>query len=158
MVRCDHGGLGHGLISRLPAVRHEDNVRAVNLLRVEPDIALERSFECQKIVLQVVFSRKHVKSVARTIMERLGLHRLAAQLLVARLLGREHAGLRELLAQLCKVALVFGFAESSEDTFQIIQLGCALLDLLCEHFLGGLGLVVQLEIFLCILLRRQPHI
>ena len=158
MVRCDHGGLGHGLISRLPAVRHEDNVRAVNLLRVEPDIALERSFECQKIVLQVVFSRKHVKSVARAVMERLCLRRLAAQLLVARLLGREHTGLRELLAQLCKITLVFGFAESSEDTFQIIQLGCALLNLLCEHFLGGLGLVVQLEILLCVLLRRQPHI
>ena len=133
-------------------------MRAVNLLRVEPDIALERSLECQQIVLQVVFSRKHVKSVARTVMERLGLHRLAAQLLVARLLGRKHTGLRELLAQLCKITLVFGFAESSEDTFQIIQLGCALLDLLCEHFLGGLGLVVQLEILLCVLLRRQPHI
>ena len=158
MVRCDHGGLGHGLISRLPAVRHEDNVRTVNLLRVEPDIALERSLECQQVVLQVVFSRKHIKSVARTIMERLCLRRLAAQLLVARLLGREHTGLRELLAQLCKITLVFGFAESSEDTFQIIQLGCALLDLLCEHFLSGLGLVVQLEILLCVLLRRQPHI
>ena len=130
----------------------------MNLLRVEPDIALERSFECQKIVLQVVFSRKHVKSVARTIMERLCLRRLAAQLLVARLLGREHTGLRELLAQLCKITLVFGFAESSENTFQIIQLGCALLDLLCEHFLSSLGLVVQLEILLCVLLRRQPHI
>ena len=91
-------------------------------------------------------------------MERLGLHRLATHLLVARLLGREHTRLRELLAQLCKITLVFGFAESSEDTFQIIQLGCALLDLLCEHFLCGLGLVVQLEIFLCVLLRRQPHI
>ena len=133
-------------------------MRAVNLLRVEPDIALERSFECQKIVLQVVFSRKHVKSVARAVMERLGLHRLAAHLLVACLLGREHTGLRELLAQLCKITLVFGFAERSEDAFQIIQLGCALFDLLCEHFLSGLGLVVQLEIPLCVLLRRQPHI
>ena len=133
-------------------------MRAVNLLRVEPDIALERSFECQQVVLQIVFTCKYVEAVARTVMERLGLHRLAAQLLVARLLGREHTGLRELLAQLCKITLVFGFAESSENTFQIIQLGCALLDLLCEHFLGGLGLVVQLEIFLCVLLRRQPHI
>ena len=79
MVRCDHGGLGHGLISRLPAVRHEDNVRAVNLLRVEPDIALERSFECQQVVLQIVFTCKYVEAVARTVMERLGLHRLAAQ-------------------------------------------------------------------------------
>ena len=130
----------------------------MNFLRVEPDIALERSFECQQVVLQIVFTCKYVEAVARTVMERLGLHRLSAQLLVARLLGREHTGLRELLAQLCKITLVFGFAESSEDTFQIIQLGCALLDLLCEHFLSGLGLVVQLEILLCVLLRRQANI
>ena len=61
MIRCDHGGLGHGLIGRLPAVRHEDNVRAVNLLRVEPDIALERGFERQQIVLQVVFACKYIE-------------------------------------------------------------------------------------------------
>ena len=90
-------------------------------------------------------------------MEQLSLRGLPHSFLL-RVCQRRAAGLRELLAQLSKVALVFGFAESSEDTFQIIQLSCALLDLLCEHFLGGLGLVVQLEIFLCVLLRRQPHI
>ena len=125
---------------------------------MKPDVALERSLECQQVVLQIVFACKYVKAIARAVMERLCLHRLAAQLLVACLLGGEHAGLRELLTQLSKVALVFGFAERREHAVQIIQFCTALLDLLREHFLGGFGLVVQLEIFLRVLLRREPHI
>ena len=74
---------------------------------MEPNIALERSFKREQIVLQVVLACKHLKTVAGTVMEGLGLHRFSAQFFVSRLLVRQHACLRQLFAQLGKVT--FGF-------------------------------------------------
>ena len=158
MVRRNHCRFGHRLVGRLAAVRHEDDVRAVDLLRVEPDVALKCRLKRQQVVLQVVFARKHVKTVARAVVERLCLHGLGTQLFVARLLVRQHARLRQLLAQLSEVSLALRFAKAHQHALQIVQFRAPLLDLLRQHLFRSLGLVVLLEVPLGILLRRQAHV
>ena len=52
-------------IADLPAVGHDNDVGAVYLLGVQPDVVLGGSFECKLVVLAVVPADENFKSVAR---------------------------------------------------------------------------------------------
>lgn len=66
MICRNHGGFGHSLVGRLFSVSHQNNMRAVYLLRMEPDVTLEGGFQRQKIVLNIILPAKTSKpSVVR---------------------------------------------------------------------------------------------
>ena len=109
---------------------------------MEPNITLKRGFKREQIVLQVVLSGKHFKTVARTIVERLSLNRFCAQLLVTRLLIGENACLCQFLTQLRQVTLTFRLSQRNQNTFQVVQIGLALLNLLCQHGLRCFRLII----------------
>ena len=94
-------------------------MRAMDFLRMEPDIALERHFECQQIVLGVVLSGKDIESVGRPVVERFALHRLCLTSLFLVLLGGEVSGADELLLDLCQVGHIFRLADALEHALQI---------------------------------------
>ena len=57
--------LGHRPVGRRPGRAGDDNVAAMNFLRVQPDVLLLRHFAGEKIVLPVVAADKNFKPVGR---------------------------------------------------------------------------------------------
>ena len=122
MVSCNHSCFRHSLLRRFPAVCYKYDMRPVYLLRVEPDITLERNFKGKKIVLKVVFTCENIKTIGCPIMERLCLCRLLPAFFISCLFRRKNTGQRQFLAKLRQITFGFCFTKLNEYAFKIIKL------------------------------------
>ena len=150
------GGLGDALKVRLLPVRPQDDVGAVDLLGVEPQLSLARLPGGEGVVLGVVLAHRNPQPRRGPKLHGPGLHLQVPLAGLAPL--AEIAGAGELLPDLQQVPLPLGQLDSLQYAVQIVQLPPALLDLLREHPLGGLGLVIFLVILGGVLLGREKRV
>ena len=110
---------------------------------MEPQVPLSRQLGGELVVLGVVLPHRDPQPGGGA-----ELHRLGGGLHPGGGLGRpaEIAGVGELLPDLQQVPLSLRQGDRLQHTVQILQLPPPLLDLLLEHHLGGLGLVVLLVV------------
>ena len=129
---------------------------AVDLLGVEPDVALIGHLGGELVVLAVVLA--HGDPQPGTGAELHGLARHPLLPLGGGLGPAEIAGIGELLADLPQISLPLRQADVFQHAVQILQLTLALLDLDGEHLLRLFGLVVVLIILGGVLLRGEQRV
>ena len=128
----------------------------MNLLGVEPDVALIGHLGGELVVLGVVLA--HGNPHPRGGAELHGSARQALFPLGGLVLAAEVAGVGQLLADLLEVPLALGQGDILQHAVEVVQLPLAPGNLLGEHPLGGLGLVVLLIISGRVLLGRQQRV
>ena len=101
---------------------------------------------------------KNIKSIGCPIMERLCLYRLLPAFFISCLFRRKNTGQRQFLAKLRQITFGFCLTQLNEYAFKIIKLDTSLSDLFSQYLFRSFGLGIEFEIFLRILLRRQPNI
>ena len=129
---------------------------AVDLLGVEPYIALEGLLAGEQVVLGVVLAHGDAQSGGGAELHGFGDHTL----LPALGLGgtAEIAGVGELLPDLLKVLLALCQGNGVQHAVQIVQFPAALFQLLSEHYLSCLGLVVLLVVLGGVLLGGEKGV
>ena len=133
------------------AAGDDNDVRAVDLLGVQPEVVFRRCFQGQAVVLAVVSADQDREAVRGGEFQR----RQGALLCLLALGLAQIALLGQFLADLRELALGLGAADGIEDGIQVFQLLLALLDLLGQEDLGVLRLLVVLVIFLGV--RRRGY-
>ena len=127
---------------------------AVDLLRVEPKVALVR-FARERVVLHVAAADEDTQPARRAELAR-GDGLVAALLLLPA--AAEIAGRLQFAAQLGKLRFGLRERDLALHALQIVALGNCLVDLLAQMLFGGLGLGVALIVLRRVLLRREQRI
>ena len=132
----------------------EDDMAAVDLLRMEPQIALVRLAR-ERVVLHVAAAHKDAQPARRAeLARRDGL--LAPLLFLSA--AAEIAGLLQLAAQLGELRLGLRQRDLALHALEVVALADGLVDLLAQMLLRGLGLCVALVVFRRVLLRREQRV
>ena len=129
---------------------------AVDLLGMEPDVALKSLLTGEQVVLGVVLAHRDTQARCGAKLHGLGGHPLLPPFGLAG--TAEISGVGELLADLPQVLLSLGQSNVLQHAVEIVQLSAALLQLLGQHLLGGLGLVVLFIILGGVLLWGEQRV
>lgn len=146
------GRLLHRARVRQAVLGPYDDVGAVGLLHVQPDVRAARGFERQLVVLRVRAADQYLVAPARN--KAHGAQRLGAALLAAALRRAKDPRGDELPAQLRYLLLARSAGQQVQHAFEVVQHGLALGYELGQVLLGGDGLFVLLVGRSGVLLRR----
>lgn len=146
------GRLLHRARVRQAVLGPYDDVGAVGLLHVQPDVRAARGLERQLVVLRVRAADQYLVAPARN--KAHGAQRLGAALLAAALRRAKDPRGDELPAQLRYLLLARSAGQQVQHTFEVVQHGLALGYELGQVLLGGDGLFVLLVGRSGVLLRR----
>ena len=147
-----HGGLGDGLVGGLLSAAGNDHMAAVELLHMEPEVALLGVLQGQLVVLPVVPAHPDQIALAGAELPGLG----GGQLHLLFLVGvPDVAPGHQLGPDLQYVLLGLGPVQLVENAVEVLELHLALGDLLGQHPLGRLGPVVVLVELGGVLLGRE---
>lgn len=146
------GRLLHRARVRQAVLGPYDDVGAVGLLHVQPDVRAARGFERQLVVLRVRTADQYLVAPARN--KAHGAQRLGAALLAAALRRAKDPRGDELPAQLRYLLLARSAGQQVQHAFEVVQHGLALGYELGQVLLGGDGLFVLLVGRSGVLLRR----
>lgn len=146
------GRLLHRARVRQAVLGPYDDVGAVGLLHVQPDVRAARGLERQLVVLRVRAADQYLVAPARN--KAHGAQRLGAALLAAALRRAKDPRGDELPAQLRYLLLARSAGQQVQHAFEVVQHGLALGYELGQVLLGGDGLFVLLVGRSGVLLRR----
>lgn len=146
------GRLLHRARVRQAVLGPYDDVGAVGLLHVQPDVRAARGLERQLVVLRVRAADQYLVAPARN--KAHGAQRLGAALLAAALRRAKDPRGDELPAQLRYLLLARSAGQQVQHAFEVVQHGLALGYKLGQVLLGGDGLFVLLVGRSGVLLRR----
>ena len=146
------GRLLHRARVRQAVLGSYDDVGAVGLLHVQPDVRAARGFERQLVVLRVRAADQYLVAPARN--KAHGAQRLGAALLAAALRRAKDPRGDELPSQLRYLLLARSAGQQVQHAFEVVQHGLALGYELGQVLLGGDGLFVLLVGRSGVLLRR----
>ena len=123
-------------IRNLFSIGFDDNMGAVRFFRVHPDIIALGKFECQVIVLKVIFSNINIKTIGGTVVVRLAL--LTGILPASLGMGFGVAAFRQFPADFIQIRVALSQIDGNKDRFQMLNFLLGRDSQLVKRFAGTL--------------------